>query len=746
MSGGRNGRRLASVSTSAASVLLLCALGSAEAQTRAWPAERPPQPLAAREIKFPPYEIQTLANGLQVVAVLQHEQPAVSMRLLIRAGTSSDPRDKLGLAHLAASLLDQGTTTKSSQEINDEVDFIGASMGAGAGTDLTLCNMVVMKDSFETGMRILSDMVRHPAFAAGEIERQRQQMLSGLQVSAEDPGYVADAVFDRLVYGFHPYGMPENGTPQTIASITRDDLLAFHSRHFLPNNAILALVGDITADEAFATAKKIFGEWEKRDLPAQTFIDPPDPTRRVIVVDKPDAVQTEVRVGHIGIPRKHADYMALNLAIRILGGEGSNRLHQVLRTERSLTYGAQANFEAHKQTGDFQAETNTRSEATAEVLRLIVDEFWRLQRERVNDRELDGAKAYLTGSFPLTIETPESIAMQVVNALFYGLPLEELQNTRERVNAVTPEDVQRVARAFLHPDRLSVVLVGNAKAFASQLGGVGFGSYETVQIADLDLTSANFRRSGTRAALGGAFVPYGARRPLQYQQSPLASRPADTQSPDDALRATALLDKAIAAKGGLEKLRAIRTIVARQTLDHQGQATETTNYIAYPDRFRIDAGDLVQVFDGTQSWAKDRRGVHDAPASVARDARTSLRRDIVSLLLAAKDGTLAVRLLPDVKDAAGTLSHAIEVSARDLNPTVLYIDPQTSLITKQVFGAEGQTFTLVEEEFSDYRPVDGVQIAYKATRKVGSMAVQRTVTDVKINPPLDPALFKRPAS
>jgi len=736
-------------------VLVLCVVGAraAAAQVRSWPSERPPSPLAAREIRFPPYEIQTLANGLQVVAVLQHEQPAVSMRLLIRAGTSSDPRDKLGLAHLAASLLDQGTTTKSSQEMNDEVDFIGASMGAGAGTDLTLCNMVVMKDSFETGMRILSDMVRHPGFAPAEIERQRQQMLSGLQVSAEDPGYVADAVFDRLVYGFHPYGMPENGTPQTLASITRDELLAFHARYFLPNNAILALVGDITAEEAFATAKKIFGDWEKRDLPAQTFIDPPDPTRRVIVVDKPDAVQTEVRVGHIGIPRKHPDYMAVNLAIRILGGEGSNRLHQVLRTERSLTYGAQANFEAHKQSGDFEAETNTRSEATAEVLRLIVDEFWRLQRERVSDRELDGAKAYLTGSFPLTIETPESIAMQVVNALFYGLPLDELQNTRERVNAVTPDDVQRVAKTLLRPDRLSVVLVGNAKAFASQLNAVGFGSYETVQIADLDLTAANFRRAGTRARLGpapAASPPPMAPSHLQYQQAPLASRPSETQSPDEAAKAKALLDRAIAAKGGLEKLRAVKAIVARQTQASRrpdGETmVETTNYIQYPDRFRVEAPDLVQGYDGSRAWMKDRSGVHDAPDTLARDAALSLRRDVVALLLAAKDGALAVRLLPDVKDAEGHISHALELSAADLNPIVLYVDPETSMIRKRLFAANAPGRPLVEEQFSDYRDVDGIQFAFEATQKVGPLSVERKVTDVKINPPIDPALFKRPAS
>ena len=743
--------------------------GSAAAQTRNWPSERPPQPLAARDIKFPPYEVQTLPNGLQVVAVLHHEQPAVTMRLLVRAGTAADPKDKLGVAHLTASLLDQGIRNMSAQEMNDAVDFIGGAMGAGAGTDLTFCNMVVMKDSFDPGMRMLSDMARYPAFAPAEIERQRQQMLSGLQVSAQDPGYVANAVFDRLVYGFHPYGMPENGTPQTIASITRDDIAAFHSRHFAPNNAILAIVGDVTAEEAFAAAKKVFGDWQKRDLPGQTFIDPPEPTRRVIVIDKPDAVQTEVRVGHIGIPRKHPDYMAVNLAIRILGGEGSNRLHQVLRTERGLTYGAQANMDTLKETGDFQAETNTRSEATGEVLRLIVDEFWRLQRERVSERELDGAKAYLTGSFPLTIETPEAIAMQVVNAIFYGLPLDQLQNFRERVNAVTVDDIQRVAKALLRPDRLSVVLVGNAKAFASQLGGVGFGTFETVELGELDLTAANFKRAGTRAALRGHAGPalgghmgpplhgsvdalfdavgadprVGPR--LAYQQAPLASRPAQEARPDDAPKAMALLDKVIAAKGGLDKLRGIKTIVAKQTLTNAGATTETVNYIEYPDRFRIEAAGTVQGFDGTQAWAKDQNGVvRELPT--AREARASLRRDVIALLLAAKEGKLATRLLPDVKDAEGHLTHTLELSARDLNPIVLYIDPQTSLVTKQAFSADGPTFTLVTEEFSDYRPVDGVQIAYKATRSVGDRAVQRTVTDVKINSAVEPSLFKRPAS
>jgi zinc protease len=775
------------VSRTAIVVCVWClGLGAAAAQVRNWPSEGPPRPLAARDIKFPPYELQTLPNGLQVVVVLHHEQPVVSMRLLVRAGSAADPKEKLGTARLTASLLDQGVRAvgnrpaRSAQELADAIDFIGGAMGSGAGTDLTYLNMVVMKDSVESGMQMLSDMARYPSFTPAEIERQRQQMLSGLQVSAQDPEYVANAVFDRLVYGFHPYGMPDNGTARTLAALSRDDLIAFHNKYFAPNNAILAIVGDLTAEEAFTAARKIFGDWEKRELPADKYTDPPDPTRRVIVINKPDAVQTEVRVGHLGIPRSHPDYMAVNLAIRILGGEGSNRLHQVLRTERGLTYGAQANMDALKVTGDFEAETNTRSEATGEVLRLIVDEFWRLQRERVGERELADAKAYMTGSFPLTIETPDSIAMQVVNVLFYGLPLEQLQTFRERVNAVTVDDIQRVARAYLRPERLSVVLVGNAAAFTSQLDAAGFGTFETIDIGDLDLLTANFRKAaGTGRAVGAvamandersrwarattAPAPFGAARraasaATAYRasnavQAPAGSRPALGQTAEAREQAVALLDRVIAAKGGLEKLRAIRTIVVRQTLISQATnretQIETTTYIQYPDRFRTETpgpgGVNVQVFDGTHVWAKNARGVQEIPSAVARDLGATLRRDPVMMLIGAKDGSLTTRLLPDVKDPSGAIHHALEIAAPDLNPVVLLINRDTAQIDRQTFVADAPGRPVIEEEFSDYRPVDDVQIAFHGVRRNGTQTLERRITDITINTPLDPALFKRPS-
>jgi len=723
----------------------LCLCGAPSVSAQQWPTEYPPRPLPAHDVSFPPYEVRTLPNGLQVVVVLHHEQPAVSMRLLIRAGGSSDPKDKLGLARLTASVLDQGTTTKSAEELADAIDFIGGAESTNAGTDLSQLSMIVMKDSFDVGMRMLSDMARHPAFSPSEIDRQRQQVLSGLQVSLEDPDFVANAVFDRLVYGFHPYGMPQTGTPASISAITRDDLVAFHRRFFSANNAILAIVGDVTADEAFNEATKVFGDWEKRDVPPPVFLEPPDPTRRLIVVNKPDAVQTEVRVGHIGVPRKSPDYMALNLAIRILGGEGSNRLHQVLRTERGLTYGAQAQFDTLKWAGDIEAETNTRSEATGEVLRLIVDEFWRLQRERVGERELADAKAYLTGSFPLTIETPDEIALQVLNNVFYEIPLSELQNFRERVNAVTVDDIQRVARAYLKPDRLSVVLVGNAAAFRSQLPGVGFGQFETIELGNLDLTAANFRHD--KPAAGG-----GRLQPIAYQTpAPMFSKPPIV--PEEGEKAKALLDRVVVAKGGLETLRAVKTVTVLMTApttapDGRALQVETKTYLQYPGHVRVEVKlpttTVQQVYDGERGWIRDANGVHDATAPMLRNFEMGFKRDTVSLLVAAEAGTAHPRLLPDVKDDAGRRYQALELSGQGLDPLVLSIDPESGLIAKQTFVA-GPGQPIIEEQFADYRAIDGVQVPFTTTVLVGGQRLgERHISDIKINAPIDPALFKRP--
>ncbi len=474
------------VSCVAAALVLGGATASAQ-QPLDWPRESPPPPLPARPVNFPPYELRTLPNGLQVVVVMHHEQPAVNLRLMIGAGAASDPVGKKGVAALAGQLLDQGTATRSATQIAEAIDYVGGVLSVGAGTDLSFVNVLVMRDSFDFGADLLAEITRTPSFEPAEIERQRQQVLSGIQVSLDDPAYLAGVVFGRLVYGEHPYGMPHNGTPQSVLSISRDDLRAFHEAHYAPNNALLAIVGDVDAEEAFAAVERVFGDWQRRPLPPLPSTELPAPTRRVVVVDKPGSVQTAIRVGHVALPRASPDHLAFDVALKILGGEGGNRLGGVLRTERSLTYAASADVASRRFGGDFMAKTDTRADATAEVLRLIVEEVGRLKRERVGRRELENAQAYLSGTFPLTIETPNAIAAQVLESLLYGLDLDDLPKYPERINAVTVDDLQRVSREYLQPQHLSVVLVGEAATFLDDLAGVGFDDVEVISVSELDL-------------------------------------------------------------------------------------------------------------------------------------------------------------------------------------------------------------------------------------------------------------------
>jgi len=465
-----------------------------------WPVSGPPAPLPARPVSFPPYQLKTLANGLRVLVVLHHEQPSVSFRLLVQAGAMQEPSARPGVASLVATLLSQGTTTKSAGEIAHLIESAGGIIGTGSLNELSYVNGAVIKDQIDLVLGVASDIVQRPAFAPDEIERQRNQAYSALKVSYDDPDYVADLVFDRLVYGFHPYGRPNQGTPESIARVTRDDLVTYHRTWFVPNNALLAIVGDLTADEAFRAAERAFGSWPRREVPPVKTIDPPAPARRVVVIDRPGSAQTEIRVGHLAVPRTHPDFVPFDLTMRVLGGEGANRLFGVLRTDRGLTYGASAELHTFKASGNVVAETDTRSAATGEVLRLLVNEFFRLQREPVGPGELRGAQDYVAGSFPLTIESPSAIAQKVLAHLFYGLDLEEIERYRDRVERTTPADIQRVARQFLRPEQLSIVLVGDAAAFVDQLKALGFSDFERIPLGELDLNTPSLRRGGTAPA------------------------------------------------------------------------------------------------------------------------------------------------------------------------------------------------------------------------------------------------------
>jgi hypothetical protein len=501
-------------------------------------------------------------------------------------------------------------------------------------------------------------------------------------------------------------------------------------------------------------------------VPTGQTVDPPAPARRIVIIDKPDAVQTEIRVGMLAIPRKHPDYMAWDLAVKILGGEGANRLHQVLRSQRGLTYAASADTEARKQAGDVVAETDTRTETTAQVLRLTVDEFSRLQRDRVGQAELSGAQDYLSGSFPITIETPNQIAAQILNVLAYELPVSDIGTFRERALAVTPDDIQRVAREYVKPDRLSIVLVGNARQFVQQLSTMGFSGMDIIPIDELDLMAENLKRTAPRRAAIDTETPalsntatadaMAVSRATSYafaQTAPRAAAPRP-ESPAPALDPAAqLVQRIVRVKGGLAALKRVRTVVAEAETTfrmEQGPLLSLTRtYVAYPDKFRVDAkvsgADVVQVYNAGVAWVKDPTGVHDAPTAMRRDFSASVQRDVIPLLIAAAEGRLALRILPD-EQRDGVRLTVVQLSGPQLEPVRLFINDQV-LIARQAYatpGPDGRP-AQAEEVFSDYQSVEGIRVPFKATMlRDGRPILDRTLTRVSINTPVDEKLFEKP--
>ncbi|HYU34154.1 MAG TPA: pitrilysin family protein [Thermoanaerobaculia bacterium] len=460
----------------------------------------PVQP--AREIHFPAFEEKTLANGLRVVVIEQHETPSVTIEMLVRAGKAFTPSTKAGLPSATAQLLHEGTTTRSAQQIAQAIDSIGGSLDTYGSWDSAGAVLQVTSDQLDLGLDLFSDVILHPSFPAEELERWQRQSLNNLQVQQEDPAYLADSAFQRAVYADHPYGLPEDGTPESVRAITRDDLVAFHREHYLPNEAILAVVGDVKAADAVARVERAFGSWargEDHEIPKVAAAS--GDKHRIVVIDMPDAVQSEIRVGQIGVAFTDPDYFAAEVYSSVLGGGPSARLYQEVRNKRGLSYGASSSFLKAVQPGPFSASTFTKTESTVEALQVMLDTIEALAKAPVPAAELEARKTYLSGVFPLEIETPGGIANKVLEALKYGLGREFIESYRGRIDAVTAGQVQSFAERRIHPGSALIVVAGNAGAFLPDLQKK-LGPAEVIPYKEIDLLRPDLRKAGTEKPAG----------------------------------------------------------------------------------------------------------------------------------------------------------------------------------------------------------------------------------------------------
>jgi zinc protease len=405
---------------------------------------------------------QELPNGLVWLFSEQHSLPLVSVKILIKGGVLRDPPGKAGLSNLTALLLTQGTKKRSATQIAQEVDFLGARLGAAGSDDYTSVSLTVLKKNLGPGLNLLKDVLFNPAFSQEEIKRKVSQLLASFQADEDEPGVVASRAFHRRLFGDNPYAHPPKGTLQDLTTINSKDLVAFHEKYYRPNNAILTIVGDLSPEEAKEWVTKIFGEWKTAPVPDLKVPSPPDLKNiEKIIIDK-GITQANIIWGCLGIARNNPDFYALQLLNYILGGGGfSSRLMNDIREDRGLAYSVSSSFEAGLEPGAFAIDLETKNQSAGEAVAQVIREVERVRSQPVTDTELAEAKSYLIGSFPAKMDSVAKRAAMLAYVEFYSLGLDYPWRYPSLIKNLTPADLQKTAEKFLHPERYLLVVVGN---------------------------------------------------------------------------------------------------------------------------------------------------------------------------------------------------------------------------------------------------------------------------------------------
>jgi zinc protease len=458
--------------------------GAAASATESINADEPwrnevPKPAAARPLQIATPLSETLANGLTLILSERRGLPIVAANLVLKTGSDANPLDKSGLANFVAAMLDEGTSTRNSLQIADEIAQLGASLNTGSTMDATTVSARSLTKNFGKTLDVLADVVLHPAFPAEEIERQRASRLAGLVQQRDNPSQVAAQVMASALYGpKHPYGYAEVGTEAAVKAVMRSDMEAFWKQNFVPNNSALVVAGDISMPELRAAAEKAFGAWP-RGTPAQPALGAPMTTKaRVVIVDKPGSPQTQVRVASIGAARSSPDFRPMQVMNLALGGLFSSRINMNLREAHGYTYGASSGFAFRRAPGPFQVASGIRTDVTAPAIDEIFKELRGMVEKPVGQDELSKAKDALANSLPGAFESSANAVGNFSNVFIYNLGLDYYTKYAAQVNAVTTDQALAMAKKYLVPDSMVVIAVGDRAKIEPELKKLNLGSIE----------------------------------------------------------------------------------------------------------------------------------------------------------------------------------------------------------------------------------------------------------------------------
>ena len=434
-----------------------------------------------KSINFPKFEETTLSNGLNLIVVENHKLPIVFISLTFKGGSYYDG-DKVGLSNLTSTLQTKGTTNRTAMQIANEIDFLGSSLSSNSGWDDNSLTMRTLKKNLNQTFDVFLDCLFNPVFAEDELKREVAQLYSELQHSKTEPNYLASTQFAKTIFGDkHPYGKVT--TEASLNSITTADLKQFYAKYFVPNNAYCVVGGAISLKDAVALLESKLKDWKKgAELPKDNVAPKtPASTRNVVIVDKPEAVQSAVRVGNVSVTRLNPDYLKLSVLNVYLGGYFRSQLSQKLREEKSYTYGVSSGLAPRLFPGPFAVSTSVKSEVTASAIEDILDEINKLSTTLIPEDRFNEVKNYVIGSFPMGIQTAVQVAGLLSNLKLYGLPMNYYDNYISNIQKITREDLKNVAEKYMDASKMSIVVSGDNKTVAPTLSKFG-----EVIIVDVD--------------------------------------------------------------------------------------------------------------------------------------------------------------------------------------------------------------------------------------------------------------------
>lgn len=661
-----------------------------------------PEAGPARDIKIGDYESFTLKNGLKVFVIENNKLPRVAFRLVLdREPLKED--DKVGYLSMVGQLMRRGTTTRSKEQLDEEVDFIGASLGAGSSNIFASG----LSKHQEKVIELMADVLLNPTFPEEELEKIKTQAISGLASQKDDPNAISGNLTSVLLYGKdHPYG--EIQTEETTNNITVEDIKKYYSTYFKPNIAYLAIVGDIKKKDAEKLVKKYLGKWEMGDVPVSEYDTPKAPEKTfVALVNRASSVQSVIDVTHpVNLKPGTEDVIPARVMNNILGGGGSARLFMNLREDKGYTYGAYSSLSSDELVGNFSASASVRNEVTDSSVVEFMKELNNVRNEKVSDEEMRLAINSISGSFARSLESPQTVASFAINTEIQKLPNDYYATYLQRVQAVTKEDIQRVAQKYIRPDNAYITVVGKASEVADKLKKFG-----EIKYYDTD---------------GNEYDPTKEQLP-------------------EGLTSQKVIDAYVVALGGKEKIESLKSVQMEMSANAMGNTLDIKQVKKAPGMYYNGvtmAGNVMmeQKTNGSEYSVKSQG--RNVPLDDNTKFQLQLESNVVPEL---KFKELSVKSkLIGIEAIDGKKAYAMEITYPGGNKVTSYFDVATSLkvrSTSTVQGPQGEVS--LSQDFLDYKAVEGIQFPHLVKIPLGpGFTMEAKVKSIKINEEVSADQFK----